>query len=282
MLKSILAAVLLLVAVVAEAADTLYINRGNLVTIKGTSLPALAFNKTKTFEANSAVLHGTAGQNLDLIIFNNDTAEHGFLFWKYDVVITIPPFETKLVTLEVPTNGGIIFYSDPLNGPSNMYLGAIGMVVAPISNHHSFYWNIREYNSKINDSIARGGSVNKKTYDPDFFTINGLSYPAIQTDTSARILGSVGDTISVFVANTGESMHSIHFHGFHPKCVYSTSSRIKAGWEKDTWALRSMTAVELELVVDKVGLYSVHDHNLVAVSASGTHPNGMFTIMEFK
>jgi len=281
-LKSILAAVLLLAAVAAEAADTLYINRGNLVTIKGTTIPALAFNRTKVFEANSAVLHATAGQNLDLVIFNTDTAAHSFLFGKYDVIVPIPPLQAKPISLTVPNNENVILYYDPLNYPSNAYLGAMGMIIVSNSKHRSFYWNIREYDSKLSDSIVRGGAFNKKTYDPDFFTINGLSYPSIQNDTSARIWGSVGDTIRTYIANTGESMHSIHFHGFHPKCIYSTSTDITAGWEKDTWALRWMAAIELELVVDKMGQYSVHDHNLVAVSASGTHPNGMFTIMEFK
>jgi hypothetical protein len=40
-----------------------------------------------------------------------------------------------------------------------------------------------------------------------------------------------------------------------------------------------MESVVIEIVPDKLGQYSVHDHNLVAVAAAGLHPNGMFTIM---
>jgi hypothetical protein len=43
-----------------------------------------------------------------------------------------------------------------------------------------------------------------------------------------------------------------------------------------------MQALLLEMVPDKPGRYAVHDHNLVAVSGGGIHPNGMFLIMEIQ
>ena len=173
-------------------------------------------------------------------------------------------------------------YYDPVNAPSNFYMGAAGMIVVSNSKQRSFYWNLKEHEAQLNDLVVNGGQFNKQTYNPDYFTINGLSYPDIQSDTSARVWGSVGDTVRIYVANTGQSMHSIHFHGFHSRCLFSTTKNIRVGWIKDTWALRSMEGVLLELVADKAGRYSVHDHNLVAVSGGNTHPNGMFTIMEFK
>ena len=51
------------------------------------------------------------------------------------------------------------------------------------------------------------------------------------------------------------------------------------GWEKDTFPIKSMETIVLELVPDKPGHYSVHDHNLTAVTGGGFHPKGMLVLM---
>ena len=276
---------LFLIAITSESfavTQTLYINRGSFVTIKKTSFPALSVNATPVYDAHNAVISATPGQLLDLTIVNNDSVLHGFSIAGFpSQSVTIKPAASALIHLTIDKEG-IYLYYDSVQYPSFLYLGAAGMIVASNSTRRSFFWNIREYESSLNENLVHGGTFSKTSYDPDFFTINGLSYPDIQNDTTAKVMGSVGDTLRIYLANTGQSMHSIHFHGFHTRCLFSTSQNIKTGWVKDTWAIRSMQAVILELVVDKPGRYSVHDHNLVAISAAKTHPNGMFTIMEMK
>ena len=267
---------------VFAASQTLYINRGSLTTIKKTTFPAVAINPTPIFETRCAVLSVLTGEQLDVTVVNTDSVVHGFSvsgFPSESVTIKSGDSATLHLTFE---KEGIYVYYDSVKYPSYVCLGAAGMITVSRSYEHSFFWNIKDYQSSLNQAIALGESFSKQSYDPDFFTINGLSYPDIQSDTTARVWGSVGDTVRIYLANTGQSMHSIHFHGFHPTCLFSTSSAMRVGWSKDTWALRSMDAVLLEFVVDKPGRYSVHDHNLVAVTAAKTHPNGMFTIMEFK
>lgn len=285
MCKSLLIAAVLLGVVATRTfaiRDTLYINRGTFLTVKKTTFPAFSINHAPTFESHNAVVHTTQGETLDLVVINNDSRVHGFSVQGFaSQITTILPQQSAELHLNITTEGIYLFY-DQTNYPSNLYLGASGMIVASKSGQHSFFWNIKEHESLLSDSIMKGASFIKANYNPDYFSINGLSYPEIQNDTTAKVLGSVGDTIRIYIANTGQSMHSIHFHGFHETCLYSTSLDIRQGWIKDTWAIRSMQALILELVVDKPGRYSVHDHNLVAVSAAQTHPNGMFTIMEFK
>ena len=281
MFRLYIAAALLLAAVAAEAADTLYINRGTFVTIKKTSFQALAVNSSPVYQQNSLVIHKTPGSDLTLVIINNDTAIHGFAVKELIAPVVILPGKSISVTSTLLKEGLYLFY-DQIDYPKNTYLGVSGMIAVANSDYRSFFWNLREYQSSLNGSLVQGKSFTKPSYNPDYFTVNGLSYPDIQNDTTARVWGSVGDTIRIYMANTGQSMHSIHFHGFHAKCLYSTSMDIRVGWSKDTWAIRPMQGIILELVVDKMGKYSVHDHNLVAVSAAGTHPNGMFMIMEMK
>ena len=260
----------------------LYINRGIFTAVNGISFPALALNETQTYSSQNAVIRISPGDTLRLIIFNNDSLTYGFTAKGLtDLVLTVSPGTSS--QLEIPiTSEGIYLYNDAFSQPASSYLGFAGMIVSSSSKHKTYYWNIHEYQADWNGLLSNGGQVDWSTYEPDYFTINGNSYPDIQSDTTARVIASVGDTVLICLANTGQSMHSIHFHGFHTTALHSSDRSIAVGWEKDTWAFRRMTAAILQLVVDKPGLYSVHDHNLVAVSGGGTHPNGMFLIMEMK
>ena len=214
---------------------------------------------------------------LDYLIHvtNNDIAPHGFIGAK----VSHAPGESWEYQF-IGNSEGVFLYYDPLDEPTNRYLGLAGMIAVLPDDSKSFFWNIREYESSYSNNLGSGRAVDWAKYDPDYFTINGLSYPAIEQDTLAKVRAKVGEKIHVFIANTGQSMHSLHFHGFHCKVLASTNSNIRVGWNKDSFPIKRMSGLLLELVPDKPGHYSVHDHNLVAISAGGTHPNGMFTIME--
>ncbi len=71
-------------------------------------------------------------------------------------------------------------------------------------------------------------------------------------------------------------IHSLHFHGYHLKIVFSSKTPSNVGRLKDTFPVHSMESIILELIPDQVGEYPVHDHNLVAVSGGNIYPNGMF------
>ena len=261
---------------------TLYINRGIFTTVKGTTFPFLAFNNSPTFNSLNEVINVTTNDILILKIINNDTIIHGFDVKKFSgVSATINPADSVTKTLTFSSEKIVVYY-DNYQYPNNRYLGLAGMIcVNNSTTDKKFFWNIKEHQTVFNNQLASGNSVNWNQYDPDYFTINGLSFPDLQNDSTARILGNVGDTIHIFVCNTGESSHSIHFHGFHCKAIFSSVTS-QTNWLKDTFPLKSMESYILELDPDKVGEYAVHDHNLVAVSGGGTHPNGMFIIMKIQ
>ena len=95
----------------------------------------------------------------------------------------------------------VCIYYDHINYPNNAYMGLAG-ILAVGANDNTYYWNIKDHQSDWNDSIASGGVVNWLDYYPDYFTINGLSNPDINSDTTARVEGNIGDTILIFMANT--------------------------------------------------------------------------------
>src|SRR5690606_29895686 len=131
--------------------------------------------------------------------------------------------------------------------------------------HSSFFWNLKEHQITYNNTISAGNSVNWSQYNPDYFTINSMSNPQIDADPNSRIVGNVGDTIYIYMANTGQSIHSIHFHGFHAEIINSSNDSKYVGRMKDTFPLKPMSSLILRLIPDKPGIYPLHNHNLVAV-----------------
>ncbi|HYG50562.1 MAG TPA: multicopper oxidase domain-containing protein [Flavobacteriales bacterium] len=257
----------------------LYINRGLFVTVKGTTFAYTAFNETSSFNQTNVCFYLKAGDTLVLWVKNNDTVQHGFKFKGVTSGYTINPTDSIADTLIYGQRSIHVFY-DHLNYPDNKNEGLAGFIAVYSGSVNQCYkWNMKEHQSRYNDTLSMGMPVNWNNYAPDFFTINEKSYADLQLDTNAKVTAGMGDTVYIYVANTGQSMHSLHFHGFHSETVYEDAKIIQNGWIKDTWGLFSMDAVVLRMVPDKAGQYSVHDHNLVAITAKQTHPNGMFTIM---
>ena len=242
----------------------------------------MAFNATAVFSPRNAVINVTVSDSLILKVINNDTLTHGFDIKGYSGINkTITEGDSVLVKLAFNKEQVLIYYDNYLY-PNGRYMGLAGMIcVSKSSNTKNYYWNLKEHETAYNNKLDTGASVNWNNYEPDYFTINGLSYPDLQNDSTAKVIGVIGDTMHIFVANTGQSAHSIHFHGFHCK-VLASNDPTQIGRVKDTFPLKSMDAMLLEMVPDKVGQYSVHDHNLVAVSGGSKHPNGMFMIMKIK
>lgn len=259
---------------------TFYINKGFFTTVDTVQLPFYAFNGQNIFNPANEVISLTTSDTLVLKVINNDSSKHGFsLQGQASVNDLLNPDDSVVHTLHF-NNEGIYIFFDSYQYPRNRYMGLGGMIcVNNDSRSRNFYWNMKEHQRSYNQQLNSNGSVSWQDYYPDYFTINGKSYPDLQNDTTAKVVAKVGDTVRIFIANTGQSKHSIHFHGFHSKVIASTDNYIQKTTEKETYPLASMQCVVLEMIPDKTGLYSVHDHNLVAVSGGGKHPNGMFIIM---
>lgn len=262
--------------------ESFYINDGSFIAVDTTAFPYYSFNRSQNFDSRSPVIHIAADDTLRISIFNNSTEEHDFRVRNYSGSFSsIAPGSSVSYDLTFSQTGVYIMY-DGKDFPKYAYLGLTGMIVVTEKTEGNFfYWNLKEHQKKYNFTFSNDSAVNWKLYKPDYFTINGLSYPQLQQDDSAVITGKVGDTIYVFVANTGQSIHSIHFHGYHATTVFSTDKK-QQGWEKDTWLMDSYETFILRLVPDKPGKFPVHDHNLVALSGGGRYPNGMLIMMEIK
>jgi FtsP/CotA-like multicopper oxidase with cupredoxin domain len=255
-----------------QVKDTVYINRGTFTAFNSDQFAYLAFNETSNFNQENARFVMNTNDTLVLRVINNDSLEHGFAVKNTNINSLLNSGDSITISYSSALNTAAIFY-DPLLDYN--YLGLSGMIV--VTNHaRNFFWNMKDHQQSWNDSIANSNAVNWSDYYPDYFTINGRSNPDINTDSSARVRGNVGDTIHIYMVNTGRSLHSIHFHGYHSTIIGSSKFPTHVGRSKDTFPVYAMDYLVLELVPDQKGEYPVHDHNLVAVSGGGMYPNGMF------
>ena len=256
----------------------LFLNAGNIVAVDSSQYPGYAFNETPNFVPQNAVVEANTGDTLIFIVTNTDTLLHGFAV-KGISSTPLGPLDSLRDTIVFNTPG-LFIYHDDSSYPTYTYLGAAGMIyISDPNTFGTFYWNFKEHEDAFNVALANGQSVSWNGYTPNYFTVNGRGKPDIPNDASAVVTGNVGDTIRILMVNTGRSVHSLHFHGYHCEIIYASQDNRWVGASKDSFPLKSMETMILQLVPDKPGQYPVHDHNLIAVSGGGIYPNGIFMMM---
>lgn len=258
--------------------EKLYILRDSLTMTDGVKIPYLTFNDVQVYSSTNARIEININDQLDLWIVNQDTTSHEFEIKGITSIYSIAAGDSIFTSNIFTSSGAYIFY-DTKEFPKYAYLGLSGMIVVKNHNHASFYWNIKDHRSNWNTVLTSGSAVDWTNYYPNYFTINGLSSPNINLDSDAHVTGSVGDTLIIYVSNTGQSIHPLHFHGYHVDILSSSKFPSHIGRSKDTEGVFSFECSVLRLIPDKPGEYPVHDHNLVATTGGNIYPLGMFLTM---
>jgi len=247
----------------------LYINTGLYTAIDGSQFEFAAFNPTPVFSPINVQLNIVFGDTLILTLLNTDSVQRGFHIEDLNVSIVVSAGDSSVLSISAPPTKASYIYYDHLDFPRNTALGLAGVLAVGFENLSTFYWNLKEFQKDWAPRHASGQNVDWSTYYPDYFTINGKSSPDINSDTNARVLGAVGQDLYIVIVNSGQSTHSLHFHGFHAEIVYSSSAPHHVARIKDTFPVKPMESMVLKITPDKIGEYPVHDHNLVPVTAGG-------------
>lgn len=258
----------------------MYINSGQIVldTIGNFNFPFLAFNRSEQFVQKNEFVSVSPSDSLYLTIINNDTLDHEI---EIDNGLQssgiILPLSSFTFVFNSSTN---IIYSLRESDIKYRMLGLSSFIKVWQSKEHEFFWRLNELESNLNNKIASGQTFNLDSFNPDYFTINDNVHPQIQNDTLAKITGNVGDSIYIFLHNSGEMAHSIHFHGYHVEVLESSLQPGIVSWIKDSIPILSGESQVYLLVPFQEGLYPVHDHNLVATTGGGNYPNGMIVMID--
>jgi len=256
---------------------SVYIHAGLMVCIDSSFIPSYSISFSDAYSQQQELIRLIHGDTLELTIYNQDSMDHSF-FWRS---------KPSMSTLVASGGNASIQYIGTFSGgdylrgnkSNDVYMGLILPLFISNGSKSSFLWDIHEKNKTFSEELIQGNSVDFANYDPDYFFINGQANPQTLNDSLSRVTGNTGDSILIYIVNSGKSVHSLHFHGYHLEILQSSFNNSDIGRSKDTFPLRAGEIMLLLLVPDKPGEYPVHDHNLIAVSGGGIYPNGMFTTL---
>lgn len=253
---------------------SLHINRG-ADDFFGDQIAWCSFNATDAFAQTTERIEADFGEVINITLTNNDIFVHTIQFGTFQSVTVDLGETTTIQLIDLPV-GIWRYYSD---APFGAFNGASGMMIIhePAANAR-FYWNLFDLNIDLaNDFSALNATNYPIDYLPELFYINGNRYPQTLDDPMAMIMGMVGDTISIYIVNSGYMDHVMHFHGFHVEIKHASIQADRIGWVKDTVPVKQGEAMCLQLVANQPGMYPIHDHNLIAVTNAGFYPGGMIT-----
>ncbi len=272
---------LLIIEAKAEVKSSkLYINRGEISfhPLGFNAFPFLSFNSSDTFSPKNEFIEILPGDTLVLTILNQDTAQHNIVFDGLSLSTgIIQAFDSVVLNIQPDTNRIIRFFDSQ---ERYRLLGLKSFIKVWDDPANYFIWNLNELQSNFNFAIANGLSVDVDSFKPDYFTINDHTHPKISQDSTAKVIGNVGDTILIFVINSGFMYHAIHFHGYHVDILQSSKSPELVGRNKDSIPIKPAEYQVYLLIPHQEGKYPVHDHNLVATTGGGNYPNGMMVMMD--
>lgn len=267
----------LTVSEISFCQDTLWVNSGQWYQSADT-MTVLRLNTSSEFDTTSVALSASENLPSEFIIINSDVVEHEFsIEGLNDFFVTLPVNEPTEVNLPALSMGTYRFYSNTLRGA---YMGLSGVLKVGLDAPIQYHWNLADWMPSRVDSVATFAPIDfDGGYVPKYFSINSKTYPNTNQDPFGNIELSLGDTCTISIVNGGFMDHVLHFHGFHVLWLSSTVQTSRIGWTKDTVPIHRGEGLTLQLVAEQLGVYPVHNHNLIAVTNAGFYPGGMLTMI---
>lgn len=180
---------------------------------------------------------------------------------------------------------GSYFYHDAVNGEIGRAMGLAGpLIVMPGDGSNRLYAGgpafdrqftlvLHELDDRLNSAIAGGGTYDMEDYEPNYFFVNGLSFPDTAGDNDTLVTMSVGEDVALRFVNTGLITNPMHFHGYHVDVATRNRVPETAIITKDTVLVTVGECVDVILPCSQAGVYPLHTHYVPGVTANGVYVN---------
>lgn len=122
---------------------------------------------------------------------------------------------------------------------------------------------------------SRMGS--NRTIQPNFFMINGKSYP--MTD---PLMIRRGETVRVRLIGGSVMPHFIHLHGHDFWHVCQDGAPLASPVQRNTIPIYPGTTSDIVIKGTNAGNWHFHDHSDLATTNNGKHPGGMMTMLMYE
>ncbi len=138
---------------------------------------------------------------------------------------------------------------------------------------------LSEIDTRLNEAIAAGLTYDMANYEPNYFFVNGFSYPQTKDDPSTLMEMVLGEEVAIRLINAGQIQYPMHFHGYHVNVISRNRMEETRIIEKDTVPVNVRECVDVILPVAQTGTYPLHTHYLPGVTANGVYANGGLLVM---
>jgi len=196
----------------------------------------------------------------------------------------VSPGASRTYRFTAPAAGSYCF-TDGVNGEIGRAMGLSGpLVVMPADGSDRLYTGgpafdrqytlvLSEFDDRLNNAVRAGGSYNMADYEPNYFFVNGLSFPDTKSDGDTRVAMNVGEAVAIRFINAGCITSPMHFHGYHVQVATRNRSPVTDVVDKDTVLVNLGECVDVILPVNQPGAYPLHTHFVPGVTANGVYVN---------
>ena len=197
---------------------------------------------------------------------------------------SVSPGGSRTYSFAAPAAGSY-FYTDSVNGEISKAMGLSGpMVVMPADGSNRLYTGgpafdqqytmvMNELDDRLNGAIYNGLSYDMANYEPNYYFVNGLSFPDTASDGDTLVAMNVGENVAVRFINTGCITYPQHFHGYHVKVASRNRVPETRVVDKDTTQVERDMCVDVIVPVNQPGVYPLHTHYVPGVTANGVYVN---------
>jgi FtsP/CotA-like multicopper oxidase with cupredoxin domain len=157
----------------------------------------------------------------------------------------------------------------PADGSNSLYVGGPTF-------DRQYTLVLQELDDRLDQAIAAGGSYDTDNYEPNYFLVNGLSFPNTASNGDTVVQMNVGEAVAIRMLNAGVIIDPMHFHGYHVEVATRNRVPESAVIEKDTVLVDIGECVDVILLCNQPGTYPLHTHLVPGVTANGVYvnPNG--------
>ena len=198
--------------------------------------------------------------------------------------VTVAAGGARLYSFPAPAAGSY-FYSDDANDEIARAMGLSGpLVVMPPGSPNVLYTGgpsfdqqytlvLSELDDRLNTAIDAGQPYDMANFEPNYFFVNGLSFPDTAGDPDTLIAMSQGEDIALRLVNAGVITNPMHFHGYHVEVATRNREPETVVVDKDTVLVDLEECVDVILPVTQPGAFPLHTHFVPGVTANGVYVN---------
>jgi len=269
----------------AVPTDEIFANGGIVPFARLQALPGYPSQGTLAFivgtegSKHALVLHNHLSTTLQLEIPGVATGPEVLPGKSKSLIFDMPSAGTYLLTEKKlgitagPIGLGALIVSHPTSGLKELWKGGPTYDQEYMLLYH-------DTDDRWNQDFFNGQTPNLNLFEPNYFTVNGLSYPDVGSHPDTLIKCQVGDRVLLRFGNIGKVRQAIHFHGYHAEIAARNNVPETSLPEKDTIEVASSSTVDVILPVTQPGIFPLHPHFVPAVTANGLYPYGQLALIE--